>query len=102
MFKIWPLRFILKYPTHSHDHATPKLGLTLQNQYCFSKWDTTGNASAKMKTFVTDRHMALWTSILYYYNYLGDLNKETYVVFCSFTTDRSNADPLFQFFFVRR
>ena len=47
MFKIRYLRFILNYPTHFHDHVNPKLGLTLQNQYCFSKWDAIGNASVK-------------------------------------------------------
>ena len=46
VFKIWYLRFILNYPTHFHHHVTPKLGFTLQNQYC-----VTGNVSAKMKTF---------------------------------------------------
>ena len=39
--------FIRNYPTHFHDHVIPKLGLTLQNQYCFSKWDIMGNASLK-------------------------------------------------------
>ena len=28
MFKIWYLGLILNYPTHFHDHVTPKLGLT--------------------------------------------------------------------------
>ena len=51
MFKIWYLRFILNYPTHFHDHGTPKLGLTLQNQYCFSKWYIKGDASAKKQHF---------------------------------------------------
>ena len=51
VFKIWYLRFILSYPTHFHNHVTPKLGLTLQNQYCFSKWDTISNVSAKNEDF---------------------------------------------------
>ena len=36
-------RFVLNYLTHFHEHVTPKLGLTLQNQYCFRKWDTISN-----------------------------------------------------------
>ena len=51
MFKIWYLRFILNYPAHFHDHVTPKVGLTLQNQYYFSKWDTIGKISAKNENF---------------------------------------------------
>ena len=35
--KIWYHKFILNYPTHSHDHVTPKLSPTLQNEYRFSK-----------------------------------------------------------------
>ena len=38
-------------PTHFHDHVTPNLGLTFQNQYCFSKWDIMGNASATNEDF---------------------------------------------------
>ena len=51
MFKIWYFRFILNYPTHFYNHVTPKLGLTLQNQYCFSKWDTICNVTAKHEDF---------------------------------------------------
>ena len=42
------LSLILNYPTHYYDHVTPKLGLTLQNQYCFGKLDTTNNIPANM------------------------------------------------------
>ena len=35
----------LPYPFH--DDVTPELGLTLQSQYWFGKWDTIGNMSAK-------------------------------------------------------
>ena len=55
------LRFILSYPTHFHNHVTPKLGLTLQNQNCFSKWDTISNVSAKKKRLLLrGRKKALW------------------------------------------
>ena len=47
MFKIWYLMFMLNYPTHLNDHVSPKL--TLQVQYCFSKWDTIGNTSALLR-----------------------------------------------------
>ena len=50
MFKIWYLRFVLNYHAHFHDHVSPKQGLTTQNQYCFSKWDTIG-ISAKNEHF---------------------------------------------------
>ena len=43
VLKICYLRFILNYPTHFYDNVTPKLGLTLQNQYCFRKWNTIWN-----------------------------------------------------------
>ena len=39
------------YPTLFHDNVTPKLGLTLQNQCRFSKWDTIGDVSAKIGDF---------------------------------------------------
>ena len=45
VFEIWYLRFILNYPSHLKDYVTPKLGLTLQNQHCFSMWDTIGNVA---------------------------------------------------------
>ena len=71
MFEIWYLRFILNYPTHIHDQVTPKLELTLQNQYGFSKWDTKGNVSAKTLTLLLgggegwgvegETERALWT-----------------------------------------
>ena len=54
VFKLVYLSFIFNYSVHSHDHVSQKLGFTLQNQYCFSKWDTIGNVSAnKLKIFVT-------------------------------------------------
>ena len=42
---------ILNYLNHFHDHVTPNLGLTLQNQYCCSKWDAIGNVSAENVDF---------------------------------------------------
>ena len=47
MFKIWYLKLVLNYPIH----FTPKLGLMLQNQYCFSKRDIIGNASTNNEDF---------------------------------------------------
>ena len=44
-------RFILNYPTHFHDHVTPKLGLTLQTQNCICMWDTISNVSANNEDF---------------------------------------------------
>ena len=38
-------------PTHFHDHVTPNLGLILQNQHCFNKWDTITYVSAQNKEF---------------------------------------------------
>ena len=63
MFKIWYLRFILNYPTYFHDHVTPKLGLTLQNQNCFSKRDTISNVSAKKEDLLRGRKRVLWTPL---------------------------------------
>ena len=50
---------ILNYPTHFHDHVTPNLGLTLQIQYYFSKWNTKGNASANNEDFVTGKKLGI-------------------------------------------
>ena len=51
MFNIWYIRFIQSYSTYFHGHVTPKLGLTLQHIYYFSKWDTIGNISEKNEDF---------------------------------------------------